>query len=113
MNLRPRFHLLTILLFVAAAIPGWLAVQALVDGIVEQWAVRYAERQVLYDKSRMLQPILRDFTKAVLRERPEDVLLFSRDYFVAKWSEQRMGALTCLHAHQLLPPAASLTEPSL
>lgn len=60
-----------------------------------------------------LQPILRDFTKAVLRERPEDVLLFSRDYFVAKWSEQRMGALTCLHAHQLLPPAASLTEPSL
>tara|TARA_B110001452_G_scaffold247860_1_gene234198 strand:- start:216 stop:362 length:147 start_codon:yes stop_codon:yes gene_type:complete len=39
-----------------------------------------------------LQPILRDFTKAVLRERPEDVLLFSRDYFLAKWSEQRMGA---------------------
>ena len=64
MNLRPRFHLLTILLFVAAAIPGWLAVQALVDGIVEQWAVRYAERQVLYDKSRMLQPILREVALA-------------------------------------------------
>lgn len=64
MNLRPRFHLLTILLFIAAAIPGWLAVQALVDQIVEQWAVRYAERQVLYDKSRMLQPILREVALA-------------------------------------------------
>lgn len=64
MNLRPRFHLLTILLFVAAAIPGWLAVQAVVDGIVAQWAVRYAERQVLYDKSRMLQPILREVALA-------------------------------------------------
>ena len=38
-----------------------------------------------------LQPILRDYTKAVIRERPEDVLQFSRDYFVALWTEQRMG----------------------
>ena len=44
-----------------------------------------------------LQPILRDFTKAVLRERPDDVLQFSRDYFVSKWSEQRMSARA--HAH--------------
>ena len=54
------------------------------------------------------QPILRDFTKAVLRERPEDVLLFSRDYFVAKW----WTACGCAHmpARALL---LSLTEPSL
>ena len=38
-----------------------------------------------------LQPILRDFTKAVLRDRPDDVLQYSRQYFIGKWSEERMG----------------------
>ena len=38
-----------------------------------------------------LQPILRDFTKAVLRDRPDDVLEYSKAYFVSKWEEQRMG----------------------
>ena len=60
MNLKPRFLVLTILLFVVAAIPVWFAVRTLAEGIVEQWAVRYAEKQVLYDKSRTLQPILRE-----------------------------------------------------
>ena len=60
MNLRPRFHLLTILFFVIFAIPSWLAVRTLAESIMEQWAVRYAEKQVLYDKGRTLQPILRE-----------------------------------------------------
>lgn len=60
MNLQPRFHLLTIVFFVIFAIPSWLAVRALAEGIMEQWAVRYAEKQVLYDKGRTLQPILRE-----------------------------------------------------
>lgn len=60
MNLKPRFLLLTILFFLISAIPSWFAVRALVEGVTEQWAVRYAEKQVLYDKSRMLQPILRE-----------------------------------------------------
>ena len=60
MNLKPRFLLLTILLFVVSAVPAWFAVRTLAEGIVEQWAVRYAEKQVLYDKSRTLQPILRE-----------------------------------------------------
>lgn len=60
MNLKPRFLLLTILLFIVSAIPLWFAVRTLAEGIVEQWAVRYAEKQVLYDKSRALQPILRE-----------------------------------------------------
>ena len=60
MNLQPRFHLLTIVFFVVFAIPSWMAVRALAEGIMEQWAVRYAEKQVLYDKGRTLQPILRE-----------------------------------------------------
>lgn len=47
MNLRPRFHLLTIVFFVIFAIPSWLAVRALAENLMEQWAVRYAEKQVL------------------------------------------------------------------
>lgn len=60
MSLRLGFQLLTLGLFVVAAVPVWFAVHAMAEGIVEQWAVRYAEKQVLYDKSRMLQPILRE-----------------------------------------------------
>lgn len=64
MNLKPRFLLLTVLLFVVTAIPLWFAVRTLAESIVEQWAVRYAEKQVLYDKSRTLQPILREVALA-------------------------------------------------
>ena len=41
MNLQPRFHLLTIVFFVVFAIPSWMAVRALAEGIMEQWAVRW------------------------------------------------------------------------
>eukprot|EP00966_Prymnesium_polylepis_P159249 3680477-Prymnesium_polylepis.2 len=37
-----------------------------------------------------LQVVLREFTKSVLRERPGDVLEFSRDYFVEKAAQYRM-----------------------
>jgi diguanylate cyclase (GGDEF)-like protein len=59
-NLRPRFLLLSLLFFVVVAAPSWWAVRTLADGIMAQWAVRYAEKQALYDKSRTLQPILRE-----------------------------------------------------
>ncbi len=39
-----------------------------------------------------LQPCLREFTKAVLRDMPEDVLLYSRDYFVEKAAQARMAS---------------------
>lgn len=49
-----------------------------------------------------LQPVLRDYTKAVLRNFPEDVIEFSRQYFLAKSSEHRMNSYT-------LPPSTSKT----
>lgn len=64
MNLRPRFLLLTALVFVVFAVSSWAVVRTLAENIVEQWAVRYAEKQVLYDKSRTLQPILREVALA-------------------------------------------------
>lgn len=60
LNLQPRFLLLTVLFFVVLAAPSWWVVRSIAEGIVEQWAVRYAEKQVLYDTSRTLQPILRE-----------------------------------------------------
>jgi diguanylate cyclase (GGDEF)-like protein len=60
MNLKPRFMLLTIALFVISAAIVWGLVRQLSESIVEEWAVRYAEKQVLYDKARALQPILRE-----------------------------------------------------
>ena len=60
MNLQPRFLLLTSVFFVVFAIPSWMAVRALAEGIMEQWAVRYAEKRGLSDKGRTLQPILRE-----------------------------------------------------
>lgn len=64
MNLRPRFLLLTALFFLVVAAPSWLAVRAMADSIFAQWAMRYAEKQVLYDKSRTLLPILREVALA-------------------------------------------------
>jgi diguanylate cyclase (GGDEF)-like protein len=60
MNLRPRFLLLTGLFFLLVAVPSWLVVRGMAERIVERWAVHVAEKQVLYDKSRTLQPILRE-----------------------------------------------------
>ena len=60
MNLRPRILILTSVLVVASAVAAWWAARQLAEQIVEQWGTHYVEKQVLYDKSRMLQPILRE-----------------------------------------------------
>lgn len=79
MNLRPRFILFTALLFLVFALPTWLAVRSLADGIVQQWAMRYAEKQVRYDKSRTLQPILREV--ALSRQ-------LAQSQYIREWAHQ-------------------------
>ncbi|WP_260291932.1 GGDEF domain-containing protein [Sedimenticola hydrogenitrophicus] len=64
MNLKSRFSLITLLLIAVSAIAGWGSVRTLAEDIVAQWAMRYAEKQALYDKSRTLQPILREVALA-------------------------------------------------
>lgn len=60
MNLKPRFLLLTALLFIASAAAASWSVRTLAEGIIEQWALRFIPKQALYDKSRALNPILRE-----------------------------------------------------
>ncbi|WP_432697998.1 diguanylate cyclase domain-containing protein [Marinobacterium sp. YM272] len=60
MNLKTRFMLLMMALFLLSAAIIWVLVRQLSESIVEEWATRYAEKQVLYDKARTVQPILRE-----------------------------------------------------
>ena len=60
MNLKPRILILTASLVLVSAIGGWGMVRELGERIIEEWALRHAEKQVLYDKARTLQPILRE-----------------------------------------------------
>ena len=64
MNIKPRIFLLTGLLVIVSAVAAWWVARQQAVAIVEQWAVRYAEKQVLYDKSRMMQPILQEIALA-------------------------------------------------
>ena len=47
-----------------------------------------------------LQLVLRDFTKSVLRDKPDDLLVFCRDYFCQKAEEARCNSYK-------LPPSES------
>lgn len=60
MSLRPRFILLVLALIIFSSPLVWWSVQSVTENIVNQWAVRYAEKQVQYDRVRSLQPILHE-----------------------------------------------------
>jgi diguanylate cyclase (GGDEF)-like protein len=79
MNLRPRFLLVTAVLVIASAAAAWYASRQLAENIVAQWAIRYAEKQVLYDKSRLLQPIVREI--ALSRQ-------FANSQEIRNWARQ-------------------------
>ena len=59
MNLRPRFILLILALFAISAPLAWLTERSVAENIVKQWAVRYAGKQLQYDKARM-QPVFHE-----------------------------------------------------
>lgn len=64
MKLKPRLLLLTALIVVGSAGAAFMVARALAEDMIEEWAQRYALRQVLYQKSHMLQPILREIELA-------------------------------------------------
>ncbi len=64
MNLKARLSFLALALILASASAVWVAVQTLAERIISEWAQRYVEKQVLYDKERVLQPLLREIVLA-------------------------------------------------
>lgn len=60
MSLKLRFFLFSALLLLLSSLAVWSAVKTLAEQIIEEWAIRYAEKQVLYDRERTLQPIMRE-----------------------------------------------------
>lgn len=85
MNLKARFSLLAFVLMLASGLAVWISVQTLAEGIITEWAQRYVEKQVRYDKQRVLQPLLREIVLArqlassplVLEwlQKPDDIVL--------------------------------------
>ncbi|MGC9400947.1 GGDEF domain-containing protein [Vibrio genomosp. F10 str. 9ZC157] len=79
MNLKPRFLLLTATLFLVTAIGVSWSIRTLSEDIVQQWASKFMIKQALYDKSRTLQPIMRELalsrqlaTSGFIREWAQD-----------------------------------------
>lgn len=60
MSLKFRFTLLSVSITLLAFIATWSPVTSLLEEVIEEWAVRYAEKQVLFDRQRTLQPIIRE-----------------------------------------------------
>ncbi|OPX56513.1 diguanylate cyclase (GGDEF) domain-containing protein [Oceanospirillum multiglobuliferum] len=60
MKLRLRFIIFSLVLIVVSFLAVWASVKSLAENIIEQWAVRYAEKQILFDRERTLQPIMRE-----------------------------------------------------
>ena len=78
MNLKPRFFLLTCLLIIASATAAWYVSRQLAENIVAQWAVRHAEMQVLYYKSRLLQPLIREIALSRQLASSKDIVQWMR-----------------------------------
>lgn len=79
MNLKTRFMLLMLALFVVAASIVWILVRQLSESIVEEWVTRYAEKQVLYDKGRTLQPILTEIALSRQFSNSRQLLMWARN----------------------------------
>jgi len=78
-SLRSRVLLLTGLLFLAFAVPVWLAVRSMADNLVEDWASRFAQLQVLHDKTRTLAPLLREVSLAQELAKSPAILTWARN----------------------------------
>jgi diguanylate cyclase (GGDEF)-like protein len=64
MQLKPRLLALTGLVILLTAVVASAAFYVVAEGLVERWGARLAEKQVLYDKARTLQPLLREIALA-------------------------------------------------
>eukprot|EP00967_Tisochrysis_lutea_P154243 scaffold305989_cov28-Tisochrysis_lutea.AAC.1 len=62
-----------------------------------------------------LQEVMREYTKAVMRDKPDNLLEYSQHWFVTKYTERRMGvdAFRCLSTpSRQLPPLSLPLTPS-
>lgn len=79
MSLKLRFFLFSALLLLISSIAVWSTVKTLAEQIIEEWALRYAEKQVLYDRERTLQPIMREIALALQFAKSPSLLAYARN----------------------------------
>ena len=79
MSLKLRFLLFSALLLLISSIAVWASVKTLAEQIIEEWALRYAEKQVLYDRERALQPIIREIALALQFAKSPSLLAYAQN----------------------------------
>lgn len=79
MSLKLRFFIFSALLLIISSIAVWSAVKTLAEQIIEEWSVRYAEKQVLYDRERTLQPIMREVALSLQFAKSSHLREFARN----------------------------------
>lgn len=93
MNLKARILSLTAAIFVIAALAGWLATRAMTAGIIEEWAERRVRIQVLYHKSRALEPLQRELALARQLARSPAIIDWARAPDNAKYQAEALAEL--------------------
>lgn len=79
MQLKPRLLALTGLVILLTALVASAAFYIVAEGLVERWGARLAEKQVLYDKARTLQPLLREIALARQMAESQIIKPWARD----------------------------------
>jgi len=64
MKLKTRFSLLMIVIFIGFMLITWLLSVQLTNKVNQLWGAKFAERQVMFDKSRILAPLIREIALA-------------------------------------------------
>lgn len=78
MSLKQRFFLFSVVLMLISCLATWSWVRSLAEEIIEQWALRYAQTQVLYDRQRTLQPLTRELALSRQLAQSPDLIRFAR-----------------------------------
>ena len=78
-SLRLRVLALTAAIFVAVAVPAWLSFTYVVDATILRLGTLFAEKQVLYDRSRGLEALTREVGLAETVARSPAVIEWARD----------------------------------
>ena len=78
-SLRARVLILTVALFVGVAIPAWLVFDHIVSTIIVRLGTLIAEKQILYDRTRGLEALLREASLAETLTRSPAIRQWAED----------------------------------
>ncbi len=99
MNLQSRFMLIIGSAVFCIAITTWLAFNSIAENLAERLGARFAEKQVLYDKSRTLEPLIREVALARQLSESRTIRKWSEDEQNPALEEEAFGKLESYRKH--------------